>query len=47
MQGRIVLSKQTTGNIINERAASLGPGMYLFEIIIHGKKQIIKLVKNQ
>lgn len=47
MQGRLVLARQTTVNTINEPATGLKPGVYLLEIMIRGKKQVIKLIKSE
>jgi hypothetical protein len=47
MQGRLVLTRVTQSNIINEPAAILKPGIYLFEIMIRGKRQVIKLVRTE
>jgi hypothetical protein len=47
MQGRLVLSRVTRGNIINEPAGMLKPGVYLFEIMIRGKRQVMKLIRTE
>lgn len=47
MQGRLVLTRVTRSNIINEPAALLKPGIYLFEIMIRGKRQVIKLIRTE
>jgi hypothetical protein len=47
MQGRLVMSRRTTGNTINEQASALQPGVYVLEIILKGKKQNIRLLKSE
>jgi hypothetical protein len=47
MQGRLVMSRRTSGNTINEQASALQPGVYVLEIILEGKKQNIRLLKSE